>query len=107
MSFKGRAAMNKKISAHTIYLVKDGVLRGFPNHATYSVYLEKGGKPYFMIENSEVENFKVGAELSPKKASSKESTHKGSKKINREGNVIVFKQSKMSRNVSILPAPAT
>jgi hypothetical protein len=48
------------------------------------------GRRYFMIENSEAENFKVGAELSPKKASSKESTHKGSKKINREGNLIIF-----------------
>ena len=88
ISCEGRAAMNKKLSTHTIYLVKNGVLRGFPYHATYSDYLES--PTYFMIENSEVENFKVGAELSPKKASSKESTHKRSKKINREGNLIIF-----------------
>ena len=85
ISCEGRAAMNKKLSAHTIYLVKNGVLRGFPYHATYSDYLES--PTYFMIENSEVENFKVGAELS---ASSKESTHKRSKKNNREGNLIIF-----------------
>ena len=62
MSFEGRAVMSKA-TGRSIYLIKDGVRREFPNYDTYSNYLEKGGKPFMMIEDYVMKEFKTGAEL--------------------------------------------